>query len=1768
MAALPAFVARCLEEVGLEGRCGLPLRAAFELMDPAHDVALRRCAWRVLRGLPGTRVRFHHMQRLPAPVVATAVSSTVRAASPPPPPPLPLLADSDSDAPPRRKRKWSTTLLPTENGGLETEDERDREEPLLPRPAKVREPVVPSARRQALRRQKRQKLLAHSTTDEKRGRKASSPVKTERRWRHVPTSEPTTRPTSESLVHPLRKGDSDPTSADWVLRSPRGFVLGVEVDVSDLSYEDAVTDAAEGVLGVVACETLRLQYLGVTDPTAMDTLSPQFDLLELIGRARARGENAATLTNSNVFGDSRKLHYLLDMLVAGSYVEKNMVTADHKRFNIVHLTRFVRHFHPSMVSPTATMERESFPKHVIPFVMAEMLAARGERTCVFADIGRELGYDKRYQEKLRKYFAHQMHVASRDFPLELFMARCNTGASDQLGRKLWCIRLRHGLRRGGSGGNDSSAERFEPVGPPAPVVTGPVVERGLMEQMYTSIQRRCDVGATIPELRDMLGVPTFKLPYKLAQGLISKYNLTVRQVVVGKSTMYRMFIPGNEATAASLPTTATTTTTTIAPVPASVDAPSSPNTADPTTESEAKASESGVVTPVIPQPSTMKEASRGVLVSTTYERRRNYILERVRKNKVVPVHQLRTELTVLERNPAFAGTDLTAVDTRSIRRILDEFEAAQLVVSVDITLPPRRVLQKRDRVVKCVCLPGCQRDRDIITKFVDVYVEEQQRRYVSDVGPPEMPDVVVVSTRSRARRRSAPVQNENTEVVTYAAGSYRTARVNLVKLGKQSRRLGLFFGMLYRCRALHLILWANVETLREKARAMASRADANDVCSETPACATETAADGGVVFALHELLDLMSLKEYLQLAGVNELLTDAEESKVRMAIVRGDTWAVLSNEIQVKIRGCEVDRFSRIVRTLIELDLVQVANDSSTGLLDILRSDDFDAMVSQVASATLSGGLLKLKDHACITVKCGDATLTELSTAQSYVYAARFSGRSENADLVGKIPLAYVFKDVDDAKEYWKALRFLSVEGAHLGSGELDGDTLTANVDTEQIRSAPLAEHNLYSLMSWIPRGMSTPGRNSAKSKAVEAAAEPMRILKRKRFQNNVGKAIDAHKKARVSASSASLSVARKGLGRARLTPPFTDTTEAAVSKFRRLVSAKQSARASKWTLEEDLTLMDAYVDELSSKWFIEIPLALQRRDERLAFRNSSLERAHISWKKLSKALGKRFTDCYLRVNELLTVPAVRARVEGTKLSMTQMKNPGGRFHEELALLEQPRLAALLNRALQIVFHDRSSYHPVLADMLISQWSEAEVKLVWRYLWLAGVITRTRKLSDGEQQERGFCIHSRVFEMKSLNLAHYPLDVFCEAAEYASFVQENVKEAAMLEGDDSEGDAEHEHENENECYFEREFEQNASAGQTAVELSSMILSVSEMVPEYVEPSVERRVDAAAEDAKRAVAVKGFAGHLAGCCGGATPDDFLKEYWVVKSRAQVLLDEAQQEAVMARAKQMEAFSTSSAFSDDVASDDRAGSDNNSALPTRLVDALNAVASSGLSFKELCAALQARSDNDSPVAPYTVRQLLDALVRSGRVIEVSAFTHARFVLREHGEIWTLRPYRVSNESAGPRKLHFRFDKEQTVVARPWYLLDGATNTRVELMLKRKVVNIVMCCPGIQDSVLHRKMRKLLSLQNLRALVDELVGDEIVYARLVTGAARQPKTLFDSTSWRRPRVDSRAVRSLAPGDAQFVDASRDAIHYFPAVNCMELLGAAACDADVRRN
>lgn len=1733
------FVARCLEEIGLEGRCGIPLCELFETLDPENDVAYRTYTWRVLRGMTH-QLSFHVMRPLRTDAVETK----------------PIASGATEATTPRRKRKWKTTLLKIssiEAAELKTSvgDEAKR----LVKRRKVKhhslQPVLPSLRRIAAQKQRRRvsesdcdgRARIDKTARRRRRRQRSDECNLDEKGMLVKDGESdkgridgamkknTEKQESElnltlqqdrDVVMNVKMEDAE-DETQWVLRSPRGYRLGEEVDVKGLSYEEAVTSNHDGVLGIVACKHMRLKYLGVEDTTSVDTISPQFDLLEIIGRSKVRGENAASLTKTRLFGDSRKLHYLLDMLIACNYVVKNIVTADQRRFNIVHLRRFASKFHPAMISPSATIAWQAFPKEALAQAIVSMMRARGDRTCVFADIGRELGYGKRHQEQLRNYFIQQMHLKPT-FPLQLFMARCKT-AGEFIGRKLWCVRLRN-VSSGASCRRRGLAVTFEEVEPDTLAVGRPVIERGIMEQMYAAIQDRNHDGATVPELRDVLGVPTFKLPYKLAQGLISNYDISVEQVVLGKSTMYRMFVSGAEKREKNCQyaTTSTNSDATVSVrVTRSTDKYSTPKGTDENDDNNGQ-----------PQPGTMIQAAKGMVRASTIDRRRNYILKRVQMEKIVSLHQLRSGLVEMERE-----AEASTMDIRSVRRIVDELVEEKKITLMDITLPLKQVFQKLHRKVKCAVLVGNERSRDSIRKFIQSYEDEQQQKYQANFLDHDNDDYVVVTNRRKQRRssRNEGIEAQNAkvhdqEVVKYSALSYKLARLGLAKQQKQGRRLGMYFGMMYKCRAFHLIIWDRIDSLSSRCVVEKPR----DAMSLDSSCNSLKE----VSFALKDVLDLLTVKEYIQLVGVPELLTEREEQLVRLAILNGSSWDALSASIVEKLRGCEADRFSKIVRVLLDLRLLQVVHDaSSTGLFNVFQTcDDFDSIVSRVAFATLSGGLFKIKRLVHISVKQGTRVVHRLPSNQSYAYAPGFSCKSKSDHFTGRVPLEFEFNDVDDVKAYWKSLRFLSVEGARLGTASPDPNSVCVKLDGALILSAPLSEHNIYVLKAWVPHSTTTTRNSTARAKA---AAGPIQMLKRKHYQC-AKPATDLQQKRQKVAKPT------KALISALMTP--ADTSEAGVSKFRKQVRAKKTRRTLTWSLEDDLRLIDLYLEQMSCRWFVEVPLALQKREERVAFRTTNLTRTLISWKDLGRAFKRKPVECMFRVYDLLEAPGVQARLEKAKVTITQMKNPGGKFHEEEAIMNQPRLTALFCRALQVVLHERSSYYSVLADVLMSKWKENEAKLVWRYMWLAGIITRTPQANEGkDQKQRGFQVHSKVFEMKSLKISHYWINTFCEAAKYLSFVNETVDEATL--------DCE-----ESDRYFEHEIKVNMPPGQAAVVLSSMVSGFSRLVPSYGK-SFTNYADSC--DSQRTIAVKGLAGHLSRQCDGVFPDEFLKEFWIVKSVFGVADQSTQAKTI----KTLEAFSYSAQLHRETKESARAQRSkqvSHQLVSSWLSVALAEAASSGMSLKELsekyaASGLTKHEKCDSALVSL-IRREIDVLIRKGSVLEVNGYDHSRFLLQEFADLWALHPYRFVSDSTA-EKVHFLFDKTSTIVARPWLHLDGSVNTEMALKLKRKVVNIVMCCPGIQDGAVHKKMRKIFSLQDMRSFLEDLMRSGVLYARVFRHHNPPFASVF-SLSNSLPSQNS-DIFTLSSGELRYVDSTHEHLHYFPSVNCMELLGAEACDADL---
>ncbi|OWZ18275.1 hypothetical protein PHMEG_0007665 [Phytophthora megakarya] len=216
----------------------MPLCELFDMMDPETDVAYRRYAWSALRGMEKQLI-FHVMRPL-----ETNTDTTEQ---------KPTLIGAEDTATPRRKRKWKTTLLnsPSELLAVKTHSEEDAER--TPKRHKHKnqplQPVLPSMRRIAAQKQRRR--LSESDCEGRDRADSSNRLRRRRqgsdcnRNGEVVTMEDDTVDDVEMKEDPEKRGHEQTQGAgisikeevtdaadetQWVLRSPRGYRLGEEVD--------------------------------------------------------------------------------------------------------------------------------------------------------------------------------------------------------------------------------------------------------------------------------------------------------------------------------------------------------------------------------------------------------------------------------------------------------------------------------------------------------------------------------------------------------------------------------------------------------------------------------------------------------------------------------------------------------------------------------------------------------------------------------------------------------------------------------------------------------------------------------------------------------------------------------------------------------------------------------------------------------------------------------------------------------------------------------------------------------------------------------------------------------------------------------------------------------------------------------------------------------------------------------------------------------------------------------------------------------------------------------------------------------------------------------------------------------------------------------------------------------------------------------------------------------------------------------------------------
>lgn len=816
--------------------------------------------------------------------------------------------------------------------------------------------------------------------------------------------------------------------------------------------------------------------------------------------------------------------------------------------------------------------------------------------------------------------------------------------------------------------------------------------------------------------------------------------------------------------------------------------------------------------------------------------------------------------------------------------------------------------------------------------------------------------------------------------------------------------------------------------------------------------------------------------------------------------------------------------------------------------------------------------------------------------------AIRLVGTTEKSYSFGNVlPLRFAFDRVDDVAQYWEALECLCLEQQMVM--EVPKPTRNAPTVCAVPKPVKTRARRMLRILAWISKSRKPPAKASAPAAStaegtLDTAAATTAAAKRtaERRSGIVSKSF-VHRAKRRTSTDASKPSPRKRQSRApdtrhddddnddddsraHATPHRSakrartqsydhhdhdddDATGDQTDALDRTPGAKPTRAPPVWTEASERALLSLFLDNCRSRWHITIPQGLQRDGESVAFRNATLSRTGFGLVTIARTLGKRRIDVKKRLKEKLLEPSAKHAYELAKRDAIARAHPSGVFDEEVAIRASARLTALYRRAVMLVVAPLSEYHPLVAEELIANWSAPEIRLVWRYLWLKNWIVRATE----KERVRGYTTSQRLQDFLKLTTLSYPLWLFRQAAEHESLLTSMaLDDDAVLNSSSSSS---------RETLFEAEFPVNATPGQCAIELAGQVLGTCSLVATHasMRDESERALDPDARAAllgtrkrnlrflnyKSLKGGSGFAAHLAKHVDFHKPS-LLMDSWHVETKVHAPVsstnDDDDDEDDCTRG--LEAFSTAALAQDArprkrhkvTTQVDSVGT--SEALAAAVSALVGASGEAGVALAELLVALETQQQWTG-VTRAAVAQSLDALVDRGALLCVNAYSEQRFLSKEHGDAWLLRPFALvsTSRNAPPRVV---FEDEKDTLSFPWLKMDGTTHYRFLFSLQRKLLALVLTAPGITEQSVCSKLDKLLTLQDTREALALLVDEGLVYVR---GTRVERQSLFQHTK-RRHRD---AVVALA-GNALAVDRHAYTLHYFPHIACIQRFGSIVQD------
>ncbi|TMW66267.1 hypothetical protein Poli38472_004032 [Pythium oligandrum] len=1560
-------------------------------------------------------------------------------------------------------------------------------------------------------------------------------------------------------------------------------------DVTQIPLEDiAPTLRSAKRLMVVACEELRFRAMNIPRKAVLAEFGDDhLRILEAIGRARTMGITIPELCGVFDSGSSvKKVHNSLDTLISYNLVIKRMMIVARpsmRRLNIVHLPRFAADFSPEMFDASAEFESDDLCKKILSAAAEAYLRDLPAHSCVLYDLGRDLGFQKRHLEVLKNHIVQESKRDER-FPLEFFQAVLQPSKSASTEPKILnCVRYKPA----------TDIKSRTPM-------RGMTIEMGLLNQIYRVIEDNGENGTTIIDLRNEMVLPGNKLPYKLVSILAGTYGLKAEAIILGKNKAFRLY-PGKIKTP-SKKRPATTQLDEDNDDNSDAD-PDTPNKPSRTLRPSSTTSRNGTTpenTFSVRANIALKVALGGTEVEGTRTRRRDHILSRLADEKIISISSLRASMFNMERQLA-AGDDQNVgmIDTRSVTRIAIELEKESSLRLVQLPLPARNVSTKF-RALRCVVLPGYEQNEQFIQGFVKNYCRDERLRRVHQNAdqkrfvrfrPSDSHDDGFDpwrSTRAKKRPRadqstSDPTQSASStidsapdEVVSYRVRRFLSQEKSSLH-NHQYRRLGFAYGVMYRCKEFHRFLWSFLHEHTE----LHLRDDDIDVSIDDE---DEEGNDGdgtlkakgdseskktrlrGIVFSRETVLHRMPVHLYIQVFSGGAVLNAHEYVEVENAVKQKQTFDVLPESVRQKIWAHESERTAKVLGTLNDLQLIVPHKIGMKNLIKILRagySDDQDGVLSQALKDNALGGLFRLRRSVKITlddrvnsengVLIGDSACKGMNDCS----VIRIVGTTEKSYSFGSmLPLGFEFSTADEIDRYWETLQCLCLEKMVM---EVPNPIRNASAVCEVPKPVKTRARRMYRILAWIAKSQKAPSkptvstdaqdtkRNGIVSRVIRASSTRRRKSVKKVASSSDGK--DNHTASNGTHSS-------NGQTKLVSYPGIVDGDE-------------PDAEAYLWSETDERQLVAYFIDDCRSRWKIPIPMGLQRDSETIAFRVPWLSRIGFGLVSIARKLGRRKIDVKKRLKVKLTEPDAKLMLEAAKREMVETLNPAGTFDEEVAIRSSPRLTALFRRAVMMIVSPQDEYHPLVAEELISFWNAEEIRLVWRYLWLKHWIVRATE----RERIRGYAMSQRLHDFLKFVTLSYPLELFRQAAEQEAMVHSTLEEIADTENTDRS--------KESDQIFEAEFPADATPGQCALELGCQVMGICTLLPEQnpLPEEEDDMVDLEDPLTKKPSALTrkrqlrflnyknnkegtGFAAHLAKRISFKNPS-VLTDSWHVETKVHAVTLEDPDEF-----RRFEAFSCVLDLSQE---SELRGTKRHKHVHKQLLQAIEKVVRArgecGISLDEMVRHLR---DEESAISltdvidPKLVLSLINQLLDAGVFICVNDYSEQRYVVREHGDFWLLRPYSLIDDERNPQTKKVVFEGEKDMLSFPWLRMDGSTNHRFLFSLQRKLLSFVIMFPGITEENVYRRLEKLLTLQDTREAMALLVEEGLVYTRAISvplPKATVTTNLFGSRKRRREALsddtDAPQLVNLV-GNVLNFDRSKYVVHYFPHLECIQRFGS----------